>query len=96
MRVMRAHDQDKHSPLVSFCEVVSHDPFFLIGKPRAPFRLADLARHALRLGVRGADAVDVPAAGPARPGHRPGEACRASPTAPWRATTMRCRPATST
>ena len=42
MRVMRAHDQDKHSPLVSFCEVVSHDPFFLIGKP-GPFRLADLA-----------------------------------------------------
>jgi NitT/TauT family transport system substrate-binding protein len=41
MRVMRAHDQDKHSPLVSFCEVVSHDPFFLIGKP-GPFRLADL------------------------------------------------------
>ena len=31
MRVMQAHDQDKHSPLVSFCEVVSHDPFFLIG-----------------------------------------------------------------
>lgn len=42
MRVMRAHDQDKHSPLVSFCEVVSHDPFFLIGK-RKPFRLTDLA-----------------------------------------------------
>jgi NitT/TauT family transport system substrate-binding protein len=41
MRVMRAHDQDKRSPLVSFCEVVSHDPFFLIGKP-GPFRLADL------------------------------------------------------
>ena len=41
MRVMRAHDQDEHSPLVSFCEVVSHDPFFLIGKP-GPFRLADL------------------------------------------------------
>ena len=36
MRVMKAHDQDKHSPLVSFCEVVSHDPFFLIGsKARA-------------------------------------------------------------
>ena len=35
MRVMKAHDQDKHSPLVSFCEVVSHDPFFLIGKRRA-------------------------------------------------------------
>src|SRR3954471_19957496 len=44
MRVMRAHDQDKHSPLVSFCEVVSHDPFFLIGRKDAqPFRLADLA-----------------------------------------------------
>ena len=40
MRVMKAHDQDKHSPLVSFCEVVSHDPFFLIGKRGAkPFRL---------------------------------------------------------
>jgi NitT/TauT family transport system substrate-binding protein len=44
MRVMRAHDQDARSPLVNFCEVVSHDPFFLIGKPGpAPFRLADLA-----------------------------------------------------
>ena len=43
MRVMKAHDQDKHSPLQSFCEVVSHDPFFLIGKRgAAPFRLADL------------------------------------------------------
>ena len=44
MRVMQAHDQDKHSPLVSFCEVVSHDPFFLIGRKAAhPFRLAELA-----------------------------------------------------
>jgi NitT/TauT family transport system substrate-binding protein len=44
MRVMKAHDQDAHSPLVNFCEVVSHDPFFLIGKhDSAPFRLADLA-----------------------------------------------------
>ena len=43
MRVMRAHDQDPSSPLVNFCEVVSRDPFFLIGKrgPK-PFRLADL------------------------------------------------------
>src|SRR5258707_11174004 len=40
---MKAHDQDGHSPLVSFCEVVSHDPFFLIGQKSAqPFRLADL------------------------------------------------------
>ena len=44
MRVMKAHDQDANSPLVSFCEVVSHDPFFLIGKRSAkPFQLADLA-----------------------------------------------------
>ena len=44
MRVMQAHDRDKHSPLVSFCEVVSHDPFFLIGRKAAhPFRLTELA-----------------------------------------------------
>ena len=55
MRVMRAHDQDKHSPLVSFCEVVSHDPFFLIGrKTTRPFRLADLA------GMRFASVSEVP------------------------------------
>jgi NitT/TauT family transport system substrate-binding protein len=44
MRVMKAHDLDGNSPLVSFCEVVSHDPFFLIGRRDArPFRLTDLA-----------------------------------------------------
>jgi NitT/TauT family transport system substrate-binding protein len=43
MRVMKAHDQDTHSPLVNFCEVVSYDPFFLIGrKGLQPFRLSDL------------------------------------------------------
>ena len=43
MRVMKAHDQDRHSPLLSFCEVVSHDPFFLIGKAGAKqFRLTEL------------------------------------------------------
>jgi NitT/TauT family transport system substrate-binding protein len=43
MRVMKAHDQDRHSSLVNFCEVVSHDPFFLIGKRGAqPFRLSEL------------------------------------------------------
>src|SRR6478752_6876833 len=55
MRVMKAHDQDKHSPLVSFCEVVSHDPFFLIGrKTGQPFRFSDRAMtrnyHALAAG----------------------------------------------
>jgi NitT/TauT family transport system substrate-binding protein len=45
MRVMKAHDQDRHSPLVNFCEVVSRDPFFLIGRKGAqPFRLANLAQ----------------------------------------------------
>jgi NitT/TauT family transport system substrate-binding protein len=48
MRVMMAHDRDDRSTLVCFGEVVSRDPFFLIGnsegfKPEG-FRLADLAR----------------------------------------------------
>jgi NitT/TauT family transport system substrate-binding protein len=55
MRVMRAHDQDAHSPLVNFCEVVSHDPFFLIGKRGTePFKLEDLA------GKRFASVSEVP------------------------------------
>ena len=55
MRVMRAHDQDPRSPLVNFCEVVSHDPFFLIGKRAAKaFDLADLA------GKRFASVSEVP------------------------------------
>jgi NitT/TauT family transport system substrate-binding protein len=41
MRVMKARDLDPSSPLVSFGELVSHDPFFLIGK-RKDFRLTDL------------------------------------------------------
>ena len=44
MRVMKAHDNDQYSPLVNFCEVVSRDPFFLIGRSKAAqFRLSDLA-----------------------------------------------------
>ena len=96
MRVMRAHDQDKHSPLVSFCEVVSHDPFFLIGKKGARRSASPIWRTNA-----------LPRCPKCR---RPGCACsrtcatrawtpkswRASPTARWRATTMRCRPATST
>jgi NitT/TauT family transport system substrate-binding protein len=43
MRVMKAREQDPSSPLVSFCEVVARDPFFLVG--RAPrFDLALLPR----------------------------------------------------
>ncbi len=44
MRVMKAHDQDPRSMLVSFCEVVSRDPFFLIGRSGGAFDLKDLAR----------------------------------------------------
>ena len=53
MRVMQAHDKDRHSPLVNFCEVVSHDPFFLIGKKGA-FKLTDLS------GKRFASVSEVP------------------------------------
>ena len=48
MRVMTAHDRDAQSPLVCFGEVVSRDPFFLIGNSRG-FKLSDLAH--LRLAV---------------------------------------------
>lgn len=44
MRVMKAHDQDLRSSLVSFCEIVSRDPFFLIGKRRENFTLTDLQK----------------------------------------------------
>ncbi len=43
MRVMKARDMDRNSPLVCFCEVAARDPFFLVGKGDRPeFRLADL------------------------------------------------------
>jgi NitT/TauT family transport system substrate-binding protein len=42
MRVMTAHDRDEQSPLVCFGELVSRDPFFLIGNSER-FRLPDLA-----------------------------------------------------
>ena len=42
MRVMTAHDRDDQSPLVCFGEVVSRDPFFLIGNFKG-FGLSDLA-----------------------------------------------------
>ena len=45
MRVMKARDLDPNSPLVCFCEVAAHDPFFLVGKGnRSTFRFADLPR----------------------------------------------------
>ena len=43
MRVMMAHDRDPGSSLVSFGEVVSRDPFFLIGHCEA-FALAKVTQ----------------------------------------------------
>jgi NitT/TauT family transport system substrate-binding protein len=43
MRVMTAHDRDEQSSLVCFGEVVSRDPFFLIGNAES-FQFSDLAR----------------------------------------------------
>ena len=43
MRVMMAHDRQPRSSLVSFGEVVSRDPFFLIGNCE-PFTLAKVAQ----------------------------------------------------
>ena len=43
MRVIKARDQTPASPLVCFCEVVTRDPFFLVGRSVRPeFSLADL------------------------------------------------------
>src|SRR3954463_2416124 len=45
MRVMKARDDEAHSPLVCFCEVAARDPFFLVGKGDvSAFRLTDLRR----------------------------------------------------
>jgi NitT/TauT family transport system substrate-binding protein len=45
MRVMKARDQDRNSPLVCFCEVAGRDPFFLVGRRGLqPFKLADLPK----------------------------------------------------
>ena len=46
--------------------------------PAQPFRLDRSAGQAVRIGVRGADALDVPAAGPARAGIDPDELARIS------------------
>jgi NitT/TauT family transport system substrate-binding protein len=43
MRVMLTYDQDPECDLVCFCEVVTRDPFFLLGRaPNPDFKLADL------------------------------------------------------
>ena len=69
MRVMQAYQEIAGCDLVSFAEVVTRDPFLLVGRePRPDFALRDLAGRARCDGQRGADAVDVPAGGSAAGG----------------------------
>jgi NitT/TauT family transport system substrate-binding protein len=55
MRVMHTYEQDPSCDLVCFCEVVTRDPFFLIGRTaKRDFQLADL------MGERVATVSEVP------------------------------------
>jgi NitT/TauT family transport system substrate-binding protein len=55
MRVMLTYEQDPKCDLVCFCEVVTRDPFFLVGRaPRPDFKLAEL------MGKRVATVSEVP------------------------------------
>lgn len=48
MRLLHAMDANPHSGLVSFCEVVCRDPFYLLGRvPNADFRMSDLVGKTL-------------------------------------------------
>jgi NitT/TauT family transport system substrate-binding protein len=55
MRILVARDRDPASGLVSFCEVVTRDPFFLVGRVPCP----DFAMSALA-GLRVATVSEVP------------------------------------
>ncbi len=55
MRILVARDQKSDSSLVSFCEVVTRDPFFVVGRtPRADFQMSDL------MGMRVGTVSEVP------------------------------------
>src|SRR5262245_19654647 len=55
MRVIVNHDRDPQADLVCFCEVVTRDPFFLIGRmPRENFKFEDL------FGIKVAIVSEVP------------------------------------
>jgi NitT/TauT family transport system substrate-binding protein len=48
MRLLHARDEDPANDLVSFCEVVGRDPFYLVGRePHTAFRMQDLATRTL-------------------------------------------------
>ena len=71
MRVMQAYQQIPGCDLVCFAEVVTRDPFLLLGRePRPGLRPARPGGRACRDGERGADAVDVSAGGSASRRHR--------------------------
>jgi NitT/TauT family transport system substrate-binding protein len=55
MRVLHTHDTQPTCDLVCFCEVVTRDPFFLVGRtPKPDFKLTDL------VGQRLATVAEVP------------------------------------
>jgi len=55
MRLMVGRNRDPQSPIMGFCEVVTRDPFFLVGRePRPDFKLTDMA------GLRFASVSEVP------------------------------------
>lgn len=55
MRILETYDRDPDCGLVGFCEVVTRDPFFLIGRePRPYFKMSDLP------GLRLATVSEVP------------------------------------
>ena len=71
MRVMETYHKLPGCDLVCFGEVVTRDPFLLMGRaPRPDFTLADLASVDARHGERSADALALPAARPAAGRHR--------------------------
>jgi NitT/TauT family transport system substrate-binding protein len=48
MRIMVNHDRDPNCGIVGFCEAVTRDPFFLLGRePKPDFQLADLSAVSL-------------------------------------------------
>ena len=55
MRILETYDRDPNCDLIGFCEVVTRDPFFLVGRePRPDFQIAELS------GLRIATVSEVP------------------------------------
>ena len=66
LRVMIVHDSEPEADLVCFADVVARDPFFVIGAQAAARLPPGRSRQGqVRLGVRSADALDLPGRRPA-------------------------------